>query len=105
MSIEFEMNFKKVNQDKVIGPGFEVDVSGASPSTFCVNYRDVDCRATAEIEGGINESGRHDWVIYSETLTFTHEPEGFAEKEKLKAKILERMMEGMRFLGMLSKIG
>jgi hypothetical protein len=91
---------RKITADRAAGVDFEIEVSGDTPATFCVLYRSSNCEAQAQIEGGFNDKGKHDWLIYAETLTYIRTGMGFKQTHKQSAEILDKMKNGMMCLGM-----
>jgi len=91
----------KTSNKSVRGHYFSVTV----PNIHRVEYVEGEKTALIEIEGGTNELGQVDWLIYSKTFCGwlpPHESEGI-ESNKRK-QILENVSQSLSMLGMPHKI-
>ena len=76
--------------------GFAVTV----PDIWSITYKSKCVEAKAEIEGGRDNEGCIDWLLYESTLVMIKES---ADSEP-SLVVLDRMIEGMKALGMRGKI-
>ena len=92
---------QKINNKSVRGQYFTITV----PDVHRVEYTEAGRVATVEIEGGMSEPGRVDWLVYVRTFTGwlpPHEAEAInAEKRR---QILENMSQALETLGMPHKM-
>lgn len=87
----------RVTNKLVEGPGFSVSV----PDIHRVQYKDGTRTAYVEIEGGMGEDGRINWIVYSTTLRGWEEPHHFDElRFEEKKEILNRISESLNILQM-----
>lgn len=79
---------KRINNKSVCGPNFTVRVTNIHQ----IEYIEDGKIASIEIEGGINDQGQVEWLVYAKTFRGWMPPH---DAEKLIVKEIERILENV----------
>ena len=91
------MKLKKLNNRTAQGPEFTVSV----PSRHEISYEESGKTLSVWIEGGWNEKGEHDWLVYARDLKGwlpPHDLDPFPPEEK--SRILDNITHSLALLDM-----
>jgi hypothetical protein len=87
----------QISNKEVHGPTFSVAV----PNIHQVRYKEGSRVAVVEIEGGMEEGGEVNWLLYQETLKGWEPPHEMEEmSENKRAEVLSNVSQSLTILEM-----